>query len=111
VLLILGTALSVLLLPGPVYITPSIALDIHTFLVGAVTILIGMQCISFAVVVRRYAAARGLLPRSEVVERFLVPLTLERVLLVALLIGLLGIDPGARPPQATRGAECPISST
>jgi ACS family glucarate transporter-like MFS transporter len=23
----------------------------------------------------------------------------------------LGIDPGARPPQATRGAECPISST
>jgi hypothetical protein len=91
VLLILGTALSVLLLPGPVYITPSIGLDIHTFLVGAVTILIGMQCISFAVVVRRYAAARGLLPRSEVVERFLVPLTLERVLLVALLIGLLGI--------------------
>jgi glycosyltransferase involved in cell wall biosynthesis len=91
VLLILGTALSVLLLPGPVYITPSISLDIHTFLVGAVTILIGMQCISFAVVVRRYAAARGLLPRSEVVERFLVPLTLERVLLVALLIGLLGI--------------------
>jgi glycosyltransferase involved in cell wall biosynthesis len=91
VLLILGIALSVLLLPGPVYITPSISLDIHTFLVGAVTILIGMQCISFAVVVRRYAAARGLLPRSEVVERFLVPLTLERVLLVALLIGLLGI--------------------
>jgi glycosyltransferase involved in cell wall biosynthesis len=91
VLLILGIALSALLLPGPVYITPSISLDIHTFLVGAVTILIGMQCISFAVVVRRYAAARGLLPRSEVVERFLVPLTLERVLLVALLIGLLGI--------------------
>jgi len=91
VLLILGIALSALLLPGPVYITPSISLDIHTFLVSAVTILIGMQCISFAVVVRRYAAARGLLPRSEVVERFLVPLTLERVLLVALLIGLLGI--------------------
>ena len=91
VLLILGIALSALLLPGPVYITPSISLDIHTFLVSAVTILIGMQCISFAVVVRRYAAARGLLPRSKVVERFLVPLTLERVLLVALLIGLLGI--------------------
>jgi hypothetical protein len=50
-----------------------------------------MQCISFAVVVRRYAAARGLLPRSKVVERFLVPLTLERVLLVALFIGMLGL--------------------
>jgi hypothetical protein len=50
-----------------------------------------MQCISFAVIVRRYAAARGLLPRSKVVERYLVPLTLERVLVVALIIGLLGV--------------------
>ena len=90
-LLILGIAISILLLPGPVYITPNISLDIHTFLVSAVTVLIGMQCISFAVVVRRYAAARGLLPRSKVVERFLVPLTLERVLLVALFIGMLGL--------------------
>jgi glycosyltransferase involved in cell wall biosynthesis len=90
-LLILGIAISILLLPGPVYITPNISLDIHTFLVSAVTVLIGMQCVSFAVVVRRYAAARGLLPRSKVVERFLVPLTLERVLLVALFIGMLGL--------------------
>ena len=50
-----------------------------------------MQCISFAVIVRRYAAARGLLPHSKVVERYLVPLTLERVLVVALIIGLLGL--------------------
>jgi glycosyltransferase involved in cell wall biosynthesis len=90
-LLILGIAISMLLLPGPVSITPNISLDIHTFLVSAVTVLIGIQCISFAVVVRRYAAARGLLPRSKVVERFLVPLTLERVLLVALFIGMLGL--------------------
>jgi len=90
-LLLLGTALSILLLPGPVYITPNISLDIHTFLVSAITVLIGMQCISFAVVVRRYAAARGLLPRSKLVERFLVPLTLERVLLVALVVGALGL--------------------
>ena len=51
--------ISILLLPGPVYITPNISLDIHTFLVSAVTVLIGMRA-SFAVVVRRYAAARGL---------------------------------------------------
>src|SRR5262245_37990475 len=90
-LVLFGAAFSMLLLPGPVYITPNISLDIHTFLVSAVTILIGMQCISFAVIVRRYAAARGLLPRSKVVERYLVPLTLERVLVVALIIGLLGL--------------------
>ena len=90
-LLLFGVAFSILLLPGPIYITPNISLDIHTFLVSAVTILIGMQCISFAVIVRRYAAARGLLPRSKVVERYLVPLTLERVLVVALIVGLLGL--------------------
>jgi hypothetical protein len=90
-LLIFGIAISILLLPGPVHITPNISLDIHTFVVSAVTVLIGMQCISFAVVVRRYAAARGLLPRSKVVERFLIPLTLERVLLVALFVGMLGL--------------------
>jgi hypothetical protein len=58
-LLILGIAISILLLPGPVYIKPNISLDIHTFLVSGVTVLIGMRA-SFAVVVRRYAAARGL---------------------------------------------------
>jgi hypothetical protein len=91
VLLILGIAILLLLLPGPIYITQSISLHIHTFLVAAVTTLIGMQCISFAIVVRRYAAARGLLPVSKVVERFLVPLTLERVLIFALAFGLAGL--------------------
>jgi hypothetical protein len=90
-LLLLGTVVSMLLLPGPVYITPNISLDIHTFLVSSLSILIGMQCVSFAVVVRRYAAAHGLLPRSNVVQRYLVPITLERVLLVALLIGVFGL--------------------
>jgi glycosyltransferase involved in cell wall biosynthesis len=90
-LLILGITMSIVLIPGPVYITPSISLDLHTLLISAVTVLIGMQCVSFAVVVRRYAATHGLLPRSKVVERFLVPLTLERVLLVALIIGALGL--------------------
>jgi hypothetical protein len=47
--------------------------------------------LSFAVVVRRNAAARGLLPRFEVVQRYLVPITLERALFVALLIGLFGL--------------------
>jgi len=60
-LLLFGAVVS-MLLPDPVYITANISLDMHTFLVSALIILIGMQCVSFAVVVRRYAAARGLLP-------------------------------------------------
>jgi glycosyltransferase involved in cell wall biosynthesis len=90
-LLALGIVLSIALLPGPVFLTPDISIDIHTFVVAAITTLIGAQCISFAVVVQRYAAARGLLPVSDFIERFLIPLTLERVLIVALIIGLLGL--------------------
>jgi glycosyltransferase involved in cell wall biosynthesis len=86
-----GLGLSLLLLPGRMFITPNLSLDVHTFIIASVTTLIGMQCISFAIVVRRYAAGRGLLPRSGVVDRLLVPLTLERVLLAALVIGLLGL--------------------
>jgi glycosyltransferase involved in cell wall biosynthesis len=89
-LIFLGITSSILLLPGPIHITPNIAIDIHTFLVSAIATLIGTQCVSFAIVVRRYAASRNFLPRSPVVERILMRITLERVLLVALVVGLSG---------------------
>ena len=73
------------------HVTPSLSLDVHTLLVAAISTLIGVQCISFAVVVRRYAASRGLLPASDTVEHLLLPITLERVLFAALLIGVLGL--------------------
>jgi glycosyltransferase involved in cell wall biosynthesis len=90
-LLALGAIGSAALLPGPVYLTPSVSIGVHTLLVASISTLIGMQCISFAIIVRRYAAARGLLPASDIVNRYLVPLTLERVLFIALIIGLLGL--------------------
>jgi hypothetical protein len=90
-LVAIGVALALVLLPGPVQLTPAISLDVHSFLVASIMALIGVQCISFAVVARRYAASRGLLPNSEVVKRVLVPITLERVLIVAVLVSLLGL--------------------
>jgi glycosyltransferase involved in cell wall biosynthesis len=87
----LGTVFSIALLPGPVFIAPNVALDVHTLLVASFCTLIGMQCISFAIVARRYAAVRGLLPVSPVVRRILFPITLERVLVAALIIGIAGL--------------------
>jgi len=89
-LLALGVLLSTILLPGPVSIAPNVTLDIHTLIVGATTMLIGMQCVSFAIIVRRYAAARGFLPMTGPIDRLLSSLTLERVLLVAAMVGLFG---------------------
>jgi Glycosyl transferase family 2 len=87
----LGTVFSLALLPGPIYFSPSVGLDVHTLLVASFTTLIGMQSISFAIVARRYAVARRLLPSSAIVERLLLPLTLERTLVVALILGTLGV--------------------
>ena len=90
-LILAGAVVSLLLLPGPVRIAPNVSLDVHTLLVASVSTLIGTQCLSFAVVVRRYAASRGLLPASHTVERLLVPITLERVLFSALFLAIVGI--------------------
>ena len=89
-LLCIGILSSTLLLPGPMHITPTVVLDIHTLIVGGVVTLIGMQCISFAIVVRRYVAARYIVPTSRLVEHFFRIITLERVLLFALCLALVG---------------------
>src|SRR5215470_7655279 len=86
----LGIVFSVALLPGAVSIAPNVVLDVHTFLIASFCTLIGIQCVSFAVVARRYAAVRGLLPVSPVVRRILFQITLERVLVAALIIGIGG---------------------
>jgi glycosyltransferase involved in cell wall biosynthesis len=87
----LGIVFSIALLPGAVSIAPNVVLDVHTFLIASFCTLIGMQCVSFAVVARRYAAVRGLLPVSPVVRWLLFPITLERVLVAALIIGIGGL--------------------
>src|SRR5262249_21280765 len=82
------------LLPGPLDVAGVFVLDIHTFTVAAVAILIGLQIVSFGVVARRFASAKGLLPRPERYAGLFAWLTLERGLIVAGLVvgaGLIGV--------------------
>jgi glycosyltransferase involved in cell wall biosynthesis len=90
----LGALLTFALLPGPISIARGITLDVHSIIVGCITMLIGTQCISFAMVARRYAAARGLLPADYRLRQFVSPLTLERALIgagILLVGGLIGV--------------------
>lgn len=90
----IGAILTFALLPGPVTVARGITLDVHSIIAGCITMLIGTQCISFALVARRYAAARGLLPDEYTLKRYVSPLTLERLLIVAgllLVAGLVGV--------------------
>jgi Glycosyl transferase family 2 len=88
-LLVLGLFGAFVLLPGPLKVGP-VEFDIHTFIVACVSILVGVQAISFAVIVRRFAAAHRLLPRSQRFSDILDSVTLERVLLGAAVITLAG---------------------
>ena len=85
-----GVIGTVLLLPGPVFVG-TVGIDIHTFIVACICILLGLQSISFAVVARRYGAARGFLPASSTYVLALSAFTLERLLMVALVLLILGL--------------------
>ncbi len=87
---IIGTAT---LLPGMFYIG-GIGIDIHTYVVGCISILLGLQSIGFAVVARRFGTAFGFMPASQRFGTLLERITLERVLATAavlLVFGLAGL--------------------
>jgi Glycosyl transferase family 2 len=83
---VIGTAA---LLPGMFYIG-SVGIDIHTFIVACVSVLLGLQSIGFAVVARRCGTTLGFIPPSERYGSLLESLTLERVLIAAVALFLLG---------------------
>ncbi|MGV8853841.1 MAG: glycosyltransferase family 2 protein [Devosia sp.] len=89
-LLWIGLIVGFILLPGPARIG-SVSFDVHTFLVAALCVIVGLQSISFAVIGRRFASRYGFIPRSGHYDRLLEALTLERILLVAVLLMLAGI--------------------
>jgi len=86
----LGVIGAALLLPGPFLIGP-VSFDIHTFIVACIFILLGMQSITFGIVARRYGIRTGLIPASPRRTWMLETATLERLLIVALGIMVLGI--------------------
>ncbi len=85
-----GLVVGALLLPGPLRIG-HVNFDVHTFLVAALCIIVGLQSISFAIIGRRFASRYGFIPRSGNYDRLLEALTLERILLVAALLMLVGL--------------------
>ena len=87
-LMSLGVVGIVVLLPGQFRIG-SVRLDVHTFVAACMVVLLGLQSASFAVVARRYAALRGLLPASARHSRLLGSLTPDRFLGAGALLFVL----------------------
>ncbi len=90
-LLAVGLFFGTLLVWGPVNISPTLQLDEKSFLAAAMCVLLGLQAVSFAVIGRRFASRYGFIPRSATFDQVLEALTLERVLIFALLLVVVGL--------------------
>ena len=89
----IGLVASVLLLPGT-FIVAGVGFDVHTLLVAAMAILVGVQSITFGLIVRMYAIKNGILPVNNRYEKFFANVTLERMLLLGgglILLGMAGV--------------------
>ncbi|WP_240549634.1 glycosyltransferase family 2 protein [Devosia salina] len=89
-LLWIGLVVGAQLLRGPVVIG-GVTFGVHTLLVAALCVIMGTQSIAFAIIGRRFASRYGFIPRSGVYDRLLEGLTLERLLLFAVLLMLGGM--------------------
>ncbi|MGB4101121.1 MAG: glycosyltransferase family 2 protein [Alphaproteobacteria bacterium] len=89
-MILFGIMVAALLLPGPFMVAPGIGLDVHTLLVGALAILVGVQSVTFALLARHYAMKQGILPPKASYEKLFAALTVERLLFAALAIIIVG---------------------
>ena len=86
-----GLAGVVLLSRGAVHVKPALVLDINTLIASCFAILIGIQLVMFGALARRYAMVEGFLPPPRTFRPFLLGLTLETTLRIALCVFLLGL--------------------
>ncbi|MGE3622623.1 MAG: glycosyltransferase family 2 protein [Bdellovibrionales bacterium] len=89
-MIVAGLVIAALLLPGPVMVADGVGLDVHTLLVGAMSILVGVQSITFAFMARMYAMKNGILPDGRY-EKIFASVTVERMLVFAGLLVLAGL--------------------
>ena len=91
VLIVAGLFVSCLLLPGPLSLGDNFGLDVHTLLIGAMSILVGVQSLTFGVLARCFAKSSGMIPRSSRYDKWLADLRLEHLLAVAGLLLAVGL--------------------
>jgi glycosyltransferase involved in cell wall biosynthesis len=89
-LLFVGLIGAAILLPGAITISQDLRLDVHTLLVAAMCVLLGLQSVTFGMIARRYAARSGLIPSSLRYAGMLEWITLERMLLIGLALAIFG---------------------
>lgn len=89
-LILAGGISAALLANGPLHVSRNISLDVHTFLVACIAMVLGTQSLTFGVIARRYAKRVGLLPPSRHYHWLIDGISLEMLLEASALLMLAG---------------------
>ena len=90
-LMLVGLALGLWLLPGPRRMSGGVALDVHTMLYAAAAVFIGFQAVAFSAFTKVFAITAGLRPTDPSINRLFRLATLERGLAIGAVLSLMGI--------------------
>jgi len=85
-----GGFITLALLRGPVNLGRGVSLDVHTFLVGCMAMLVGVQVLSFGVIARRFLERGGVLAPKARYQALMQGISLETWLRMAGLLILAG---------------------
>ena len=69
---------------------PGVTLDVHTLLLGVLTILIASQLVWSAILAKTFAVTEGVLPKNDRLEVFARVMTLERLLAISSGMAIVG---------------------
>jgi glycosyltransferase involved in cell wall biosynthesis len=94
ILMLLGLASMLWLLPGPRRIGP-LGLDVNTLVYSAAAIVCGFQAVAFAVFAKIFAINARLLPPDARIQRFTSPVSVEVGMAAGVAVLLAGLVAGA----------------
>jgi len=86
----LGLVFSFLIISGPITFN-NVVFDVNTLLYSSAMVLIGYEICMFYLLTKVYAVGKGLLPESKRLSSFLNFFTLEKGLIIGVLLVLVGI--------------------
>jgi glycosyltransferase involved in cell wall biosynthesis len=85
-----GVAAQIAIAHGPIVVS-GIGFDIHTMLYAGGAVILGVQLVLFSVLARAIGVLKNVLPMRSTFSRFLRLFTLERGILLGLLLGAGGL--------------------
>lgn len=90
IMMLIGIFGEIILLPGT-FVIGKVNFDVHTLLVMAFSFILGVQLIFTGIFAKLYSQITGILPHDNKFDKTIRQLTLEKLLIIFLILGIIGI--------------------